>query len=306
MLLKYPNYPFTPVLGWSASRYEVFDKCKRLYFYSYYSKHVPGIPMYRVNKLKSLTSIPLEIGNVVHDVMESFLHRLQKSDKPINEASFYTYARQKMQDYFSKKTFLEMYYQQIVQIDMAAAETKIETCLRNFIASPIYNWLFMKALLNKDNWMIEPAGYGETRLNGLKAYCKMDFLFPVDDYIAILDWKTGRKDTYKHSRQIIGYAAAASNNFNLAWETIFPKIVYLYPVFEELELTPSKEAIDAFFKDVASQTDAMLDFCSDPENNTPKPIEYFPLSPSPAVCRNCNFQELCFPDRIKKSSMTFE
>ena len=150
--------------------------------------------------------------------------------------------------------------------------------------------------------MIEPGGYGETRLNGLKAYCKMDFLFPVDDYIYIMDWKTGKKDPYKHTNQLIGYAAAASNNFNIPWNIIFPKIIYLYPEFSELEIELQKNDLEDFFKKVEQQTEEMYSYCADKDNNIPRPIKHFPKTPSKTICRYCNYQELCFPEIMKHTT----
>jgi len=298
--LQYPSYNFTPILGWSISRFELFDKCKRQYYYTYYSKFAQEIPQYKLTQLKNLTSVPLEIGNVVHDVIEAFLWRLQKSDSDIDENRFFQYARQKADEYFTAKTFIETYYGSIQSIDTQQALDKISKCLDNFIKSPVYTWIFMKAITNRNNWMIEPPGYGETRLDGLKAYCKMDFLFPVDDDIYILDWKTGGKDTHKHTQQLIGYAAAASSNFGIQWNTIFPKIVYLFPEFQEFELTLKNDDFSVFFTKVKEQTKCMQSFCSNVEKNIPLPLSEFPATPSPNMCRYCNFQELCF-DKKKAS-----
>jgi hypothetical protein len=119
-------------------------------------------------------------------------------------------------------------------------------------------------------------------------------MFPVDNDIYILDWKTGAKDTFKHSRQLIGYAAAASSNFSIPWNTIYPKIIYLNPVFEEFEMTLAEKDFSEFLTRIQEQTQAMHAYCSDVENNVPKPMEEFTPTPSPSVCRYCNFQELCF------------
>ena len=81
--------------------------------------------------------------------------------------------------------------------------------------------------------MIEPPGYGQTEINGLKAYCKVDFLFPVEDMIYIMDWKTGKADTDKHTKQMIGYSAWASYHFEHAPEKIQPIIAYLKPDYSE-------------------------------------------------------------------------
>jgi hypothetical protein len=298
MEMKYEKYPFTPILGWSGSRYEVFDKCKRQYYYSYYANFVDDVPAYKLKMLKALTSVALEIGNVIHDVMEALLKRLQVSDSTIDEQKFIAYAHTRAREYFSQKTFLEVYYKQKQCIVMEEALQKIDVCLKNLLSGPIFNWLFMKAMYNKNNWMIEPSGYGETRLNGLKAYCKMDFLFPVDDDIYIFDWKTGKKDIFKHSNQLIAYAAAASNNFHLSWKRIVPRIVYLYPEFDELEIALTGETIDIFLHKVQEQTSHLYDFCSDVKRNLPHPIVQFIKTPSPGMCRFCNYQELCFPEGL--------
>ncbi|MBD3397081.1 MAG: hypothetical protein GF418_15775 [Chitinivibrionales bacterium] len=305
MDLTYDTYDFTPHLGWSASRYETFDKCKRMYYYTYYGRHATHVPPYKVRMLKDMTSVPLEIGNIVHDVMEAFLRRLQKDDTNIDEQRFFEYARTQTRHYFSRKTFREIYYRQAPSLDMDAVDSRVQTCLDNFIGSPVYHWLFMKAIRNRENWLIEPGGYGETRLDGMKAYCKMDFLFPVDKHIYILDWKTGRKDAYKHSGQLVGYAAAASASFHIPAHLIFPKIVYLYPAFEELEVSITEQDLKDFLTRVRHQTEDMLSYCEDRDSNVPKEIDSFPLSPSEPLCRNCNFQELCFPEGLDTAKARF-
>ena len=296
MELTFPTYPFTPVLGWSISRYELFDKCKRQYFYTYYGKYVRDVPAYKINRLRELTSIPLETGNVVHDVLEAFLKRLQKSDRDIDEERFIAYARDLVKRYFSGKTFIEQYYLYDEHFSLDRVFQKVETCLRNFMESSCFNWIFMVALHNRSNWIIEPAGFGETRLAGMKAYCKMDFLLPVDGCIYILDWKTGLRNEIKHARQLVGYSAAASSLFSIPWNRIFPRIVYLYPAFDEMEFTISDSDRDRFFGRIKEESAAMYALCSDVEKNIPLPMEEFSMSPSPSLCRQCRYRELCFPD----------
>ncbi len=303
MQLSYENYPYSPVLGWSISRYEVFDKCKRQYFYTYYPKAVKNVPHYKIAQLRELTSVPLEIGNVVHDILEAFLKRLQKSDTDIDESRFFNYARDLAERYFSEKSFLEIYYGYYSEIDKEKSCKKIENCLKNFIQSPCYNWIYMVAMGDRRNWMIEPSGFGETRLSGLKAYCKMDFLIPVNKDIYILDWKTGSKDEAKHSSQLMGYAAAVNRNFNIRWDRIFPKIVYLHPEYEEFEIKINPEGLESFFEKIRMQTQEMYAFCSNVEQNIPLDIEAFTKNPSPLLCRQCRFRELCFPQCRSQANM---
>ena len=72
------KYPFTPVLGWSVSRYDKFTTCKRQYYYDYYAKYDVEVPQQRIAFLRSLTSVPLEVGNLVHDTISTLLNRLRR------------------------------------------------------------------------------------------------------------------------------------------------------------------------------------------------------------------------------------
>ena len=77
-------FGFTPILGWSFSRYDTFSDCKRRYYYQYYGKYDPQYKRDKIDFLKGLTSIPMEIGIISHDVIQSVLERLLKSTAPID------------------------------------------------------------------------------------------------------------------------------------------------------------------------------------------------------------------------------
>ena len=72
------QFPFTPILGWSMSRYSMFSICKRKYFYHYYNKYDPKIPVRLIREMKDLGSIPLVTGIAAHQVIEALLNRLKK------------------------------------------------------------------------------------------------------------------------------------------------------------------------------------------------------------------------------------
>ncbi len=294
MKINFQRYKYSTILGWSSSRYELFQKCKRHYFYNYYMKFVPDVPIEHLQRLKALTSVPLEIGNVIHHIIEAFLRRLQQSNSNIDEKKFIEYGIRLCDEFFDRKEFIEVYYGYTQEIDRGEAKFKIQTALKNFINSPLFNWIFMKAITSSRNWIIEPDGYGETRINGLKAYCKMDFLFPVDDEIHILDWKSGKKHPEKHSKQLMGYALAAQiNNPEINSRQIIPRIIYMYPELDELEFTITDESLASFSHEVACQTTEMHSFCKDIEQNIPKEFEQFEKTDYTALCRHCPFQEPC-------------
>jgi ATP-dependent helicase/DNAse subunit B len=97
MMLK--QFPFTPILGWSVSRFDTFSYCKRKYFYSYYGKSDKEFPFTKISQLKALTSEALTIGSLAHDVIEAILKRLQKSTDVIDEARMKGFVKAQVQKY---------------------------------------------------------------------------------------------------------------------------------------------------------------------------------------------------------------
>lgn len=287
------RFDFTPILGWSMSRYDTFTSCKRMYYYTYYAKYDPDYSTDRILKLKKLTSIPLEIGKTVHDVIAVLLNRLQKTESPIDQDRFFEYTKRKIDAALKSESFHEVYYGGADKIDASELIDKTETSLNNFLASDRFKWLVEKAVGNKRGWVIEPPGYGETRIDGLKAYCKVDFLFPLGDEFYILDWKTGQSSEEKHSKQLIGYAAWASFHFKKDPINIQPIIAYLYPDYNEIEVSVNEFDIQEFSIKVRQETEDMYEYCVDVNENIPKEKDSFELIGNKTFCNYCNYQELC-------------
>ncbi len=306
MKIQFKRYPFTKILGWSNSRYELFTRCRRAYFFQYYSKFVPDVSFAKVNQLKNLTTVPMEVGNVIHHIVETFLKRLQKSDANIDEERFIQYGLKLCDEIFDKKNFLEEHYGYVASVNRDGAKEKIDKALTNFMKSPLYSWIFMKAILNKEHWVIEPEGFGETRIDGLKAYCKMDFLFPVDGEIHILDWKSGKQDVEKHTMQLLGYAVATQvNNPKVEGNKIYPRIVYINPDVSEFEVKITDEMLEQFTQTVREQSEEMQSYCTNIEENIPNSIEHFPTTEQDGICRNCFYQEICSKHINKMEEIPF-
>jgi hypothetical protein len=287
------KYPFTPILGWSFSRYDKLDICKRQYYYEYYARHDREIPPERIAFLKSFTSIPLEIGNLVHETISTLLRRLRKSTDPINPAKVLNYSYNLVDRTIKNKNFFEIYYQQLDDIDSEEMKERVGACLQNFFNSRWYKWLTEDAIAQRSDWVIEPKDYGEIRINGLKAYCKVDFLFPTTQGIFyILDWKTGKVDIEKHTRQMKGYVLYAREIFDTRADQVKPVIAYLGDDYEELESSFSEDDLKQVVSQIASETQEMYQYCENIEENIPKAKLFFPIEPSD-FCAYCNYKELC-------------
>ncbi|OQY41621.1 MAG: hypothetical protein B6240_14940, partial [Desulfobacteraceae bacterium 4572_87] len=154
---------FTPKLGWSVSRYNLFETCKRQYYYNYYPKYDPEYPAKKILALKNMTSIPLEIGNIVHDVNKTLLERLQKTAKNIDKGKFHDYAKKMTARYVQAKTFQEVHYGRMKSVGPNDLFDKIRISLNNLLNSNRFDWLIEHAVIKKDEWLIEPPGYRQIR-----------------------------------------------------------------------------------------------------------------------------------------------
>lgn len=297
--LRFPEYPFSKILGWSNSRYDLFCSCKRKYLYSYYPK-IFGASEEKIKELKNLTSVALEIGNLYHDVMEVFLERLQESDAPINEGKLFEFIERICKNKLSQKVFFEKYYG-ISEVDSDKICAKVKNCVEIFIKSPIFEWIKSISMEERKLWLVEAGSkmngrkyFGETRIAGLKAYCKMDFIFIKNKKIHIIDWKTGQKDENKHKKQLLGYAAAAKTlSAGLSASDIFPKVVYVNGAYDEVSIAVCDEDLSNFTQTVLRETEEMLSYCSNKEDNIPIEPEKFEKCQKANFCRQCEFQELC-------------
>ncbi|MEY3598275.1 MAG: hypothetical protein RL521_697 [Bacteroidota bacterium] len=287
------TFSFTSELGWSVSRYDVFQSCKRKYYHQYYAKHDEPSLRDRALLLKSMTTVPLEIGNIAHDVMESILHRLIKSSQPVDVERLEKFVHQKAQEYVTSKKFLEVHYKEQEQIAWEPIAERAFGSIKNIVTSDRFAWILELPQSSKDQWMIEPAGYGETRIEGMKAYCKVDFMLPHEETIYIMDWKTGKPDPEKHRKQLIGYSLFAKYHFDGRFAQIVPMVCYVKEGYEEVQPEITDADISAFVETVRSETAEMKSYNLDEMKNTPKMKASFAMTDNISSCRFCEYRELC-------------
>lgn len=290
------KFEYSDILGWSFSRYSTFQQCKRKYFYEYYGKRdIANAP--KIARLRRLTTVPLEIGNISHKVIRRLLQRLQKVEEPINLEQFFQYVERATREIVKTKEFEDVYYQKREEIDSdVEILPEIAISMENFLKSDRMQWLFEEAIATKKDWIVELPDefkYGECRIDELKAYCKVDFMFPIGDGVHILEWKTGKEDYAKHGMQLRGYAGWANFQLGLDFEKITTTIAYLRPEYKEHTVILNDYDIADLAETVRNQTDAMYEYCEIPELNMPKAKEDFPMTQFEGFCKTCKYRELC-------------
>lgn len=292
------RFPFTPILGWSATRYETFSICKRRYFFQYYAKYDRQLPVRQINRFKELVSVPLEIGGIVHEVIAALLRRLAERPEDIDRARFLDFAARAASRSLRERRFEEVVYRQTEQVALEDLLPRIHQSLENLLDSERYAWLAGEGRQQAAEWIIEPPGFGETRLEDLKVYCKVDFLFRFDQAIHIFDWKSGKPDADKHRKQLIGYATWAAYHFETDPADVRPTIAYLQPEYHEVQETFDQEDLEAFAVRVRAETEEMYEYCRDVQQNVPIEKDEFVRVDDDRICGYCPFRGLCFPERF--------
>jgi len=234
----------------------------------------------------------METGSIVHDIIAVILNRLLKTNREIDRGRFEEYVERKVALDLLRRAFLEVHYSEMDEALTSDLLPAVRECLWNFLDSPRLEWVREKALKSGD-WLIEPPGYGEARMRGLKVYCKVDFLFAVDGRVVILDWKTGKQDAEKHGKQLLGYSAWAMYHLGVSAAGIDPVTGYLRPEYREVCLSPTEEELNNFMMRIGEETEEMYSFCRDVPQNLPLDREKFPMTSSSGLCKHCSFQELC-------------
>jgi hypothetical protein len=237
--------------------------------------------------------MPLEIGYIVHHTISTILNRLIKSNSDIDQQLFRNFVERKTARSCGSRPFFEVYYAEKEEVTADDILPVINECLLSFLESERFEWLKANQTTENCEWLIEPSRYGEVRIDGLKAYCRVDYLFSTDGRILILDWKTGKKDLERHTKQLTGYCAWAVNHFDIVPPNIEAIIAYLRPSYEEIELTPVDSDLANFAAMVRSETEEMYAFCRDIEQNEPIEKESFLMTDHLGICKYCNFKELC-------------
>lgn len=290
------DFKLTQFLGWSYTRYSTFQKCHRNYYYEYYAKYdIKNAE--QAFRMKRLTTVPLEIGNVSHEVLRVLLNRLKRTAEPIDRERFLEFTRRKTEEIFVTREFEDIYYGKTDNVDwkMEILPPVVEA-MDNFLASDRLQWLLEEALAYKEDWIVELGErhkFGECRIDGMKAYCKVDFLFPVGDELHIIDWKTGKTDSARHNVQLIGYAGWAQYHLDVDFGNIRPTAAYLRPEYREIPVEVNEYDMQDFIDRVRSESDRMLEMCAEPDFNIPLPKEDFKMTENKGICKFCKFRGLC-------------
>lgn len=300
MFLDYPEK------SWSLSKQNVFDECKRKYFFKTYAHWKGWEPdaseftrkAYLLNKLQNIYAL---LGQAVHDeVKKAILNKkIQKAlsikdireklneawkDSINNRADWERWPKEftMLQEiYYGNKSFLRQNSSKITK--------RAEVCIENFSGSEVF-----KRIKNSEFQILEvDEDFPSFKYNGVRVFSIIDFLYKTDkNSIYIVDWKTGRPNEAKDKSQLKLYTIYVLEKYKNA-DLSNIKCVNEYLLtgdravheFSEKEIANTKKYIEKSISEIDK-------YCEDPQLNKPKDISFFKKNPG-RRCNYCEFLELC-------------
>ncbi len=296
--------------SWSASRAGTFNGCKRQYFYHYYGAwdgwNSNADPFRReCYILKNMTSLPMFIGSVVHDVIQLQLEdfkalgnmivyknptvdHLQKRAQKMLTTGFNQSRGTAWKDNPKKNVhFAEHYHGKDINAGQRAEfKEKAFTCLANFCD------LFPKLFPSHDEIeFLELEDFQSFKLNtGEKVAVKLDAGIKINNRILLLDWKSGKRNDAIEDQMSV-YAMYAMKKFGFKIQEIKCMPVYLAETpCKTVEMTINMRHINKVLNKIREDSSNMLPL-------HPAGLELdqtkFPVTSEKWRCDWCNFASIC-------------
>lgn len=314
--------PLENTLTWSVSRGRLFRSCQRAYYYNFYGAwggwdpNAPEQPR-RLYLLKQITSFPLWGGSIVHDVIRDALTQFQKTGqlpeltvlqsearKRLNAGWFESLGEEWKTDPKHKTRLFEHHYAQegeeISAEKRAALRDRIYEALEGFCNSGIPETLAK----------VDPMRWGDIdKLSSfvigtlpamdnapelpLKVWCALDFSYlDNDDYLHIVDWKTGTEHRDELRLQLACYALYALETWRIPLERIRLEGVFLNDSGRISTYEMSNETLVAAKDQILNSAKTMRAKLQDPVRNLAQE-ESFACTENSLICESCSYREVC-------------
>jgi len=291
--------------SWSYSRHGLFEECRRKYWLNHYAfwggwgRSAP--PRARALYIqKKLTTEPMWIGTVVHEVAEGVLQALQKGVNPWVERAVEIARERATQDVEASRAGryvhdpkrspgFQSHYYGLDEPDFEAAIDEIERQVRALFAHPVYRR--MSAVPER---IVEVEELRQIDIEGVPVWVVLDAMVSDGEGgLVIIDWKTGRDHSdEKIARQLGIYGIYATQVREVQVEQL--KMLHVNTRFNTMTQHPvDAQVLDDTRKFVRTSADAMRAALTDPAANVGRE-EDFPMLPEGSDrCARCRFRRDC-------------
>ena len=303
---------------WSTSRDGTFQRCPRLYWWTYYGswggwdRNAPHEAR-EAYVLKNLATRWAWVGSAVHGAIERLLRRIQQQGRG-TELAFEKAAEieveqevealtQGMREQFResrdghyrsfpKKAFGLMeheYADPIPRTEWQAMSEKAREALRSFLGSEVY----ARVKSSDPNLWLPIETLGRFDFEGTPVWAVLDFALKTPEGgVEIYDWKTGVVDPAGNRAQLVAYALFVQAEHGVPPERTTTRLVYLGPKTEVHDVTVGPADIAEVSAAMRTSIGGMRARLRDAAKNVAHRDD-FPMTDDLEKCRICAFRRLC-------------
>jgi hypothetical protein len=295
---------------WSTKRGNVFEECRRRYWFEYYGGWGGWSPRAddrtrSIYVLKQLKGRQAWAGEHVHQAVADALHLIH-AGLPADPEELAGEVVRRMRAQFRESRDREYWSRPkkacglvehefdipVSDAEWGALADHARACLMNFFASPVLAEL---RALDRANWL-QVEEMERFQLEGVPVWVKMDLAYrAADGRLRIVDWKTGKLDPHPDPIQLTCYAIYASEKWKVEPERIETAVVNL-GANESIVRQVDAALIATVRGRIRVSIEGMTKMLEGPrEENAPLPESAFAVTDSTGVCRRCPFRKVC-PD----------
>jgi hypothetical protein len=292
--------------SWSKTRDEVFKTCPRQYWFSYYgywNGWLESAPerTRQIYVLKNIKNRHMWAGEKVHECIQRSLNNIRRGIKvlPIDEIVSITLDQMRAEFRSSRSKnywrnpkscglFEHEYEAAVNDEEWKEVAGNVETCLRNFYASDIYDGLKSHT---RDGWL-EVEEFSSFHLDHTKINLVIDCAIKEGKGIYIYDWKTGKSLSEDLSTQLGCYALYALEKWNIPPE-LLSIIEYNLSVDKSNWFSVGQEEMRGIQGYIKGSIRDMQSLLADVSNNLPMEEDRFNKIEDEHVSLRCNYRKVC-------------
>jgi hypothetical protein len=312
------NTNATVGFAWSPQRHEMFQQCRRRYFFHYYAsrngwKENAPARARELYILKRLSNARQWAGRHVHEAIQQVINSLRRQEplpapQGVADAALNA-MRQEFKDSRARKyrqnpkkfcgLFEHEYELSVSDSQWKACADGVAESIHAFCQLPVFKHLQQlsaSSMLAVEDWVT-------VELDKLTVKIRLDLVFRDGDILTICDWKTGRGGEENRRLQSACYALCAHLQWRVAPETIKALFIQL-PSGDAQECAASADELEETRSFIHDSADEMLFPLADPVRDIPEDEDAFDFTEQPNTCQCCNFLKACprWQNNLKEGS----